>query len=496
MTFRSPHTAILPRHPVIIGDSLRERGAGKKQTHVYPANGCVTCEINLASAQDVDQAVQAAHTAYPAWRAMSGDKRRDLMLKMAGVIEEHAKELAELSTLENGSPSMITPFIALDAAQKFRYFAGWADKIQGETISTWSAPAHNYVAYEPYGVVGAIIPWNGPLFAATMVMTPALAAGNCVVVKAPELAPFTVMRLGELFLEAGFPAGVVNMVAGGPDIGEAIVSHPGIDKVQFVGSGATAKKVLRSAAETLKPCGLELGGKSAVIVFADADLQQAGRRGLAGAISVSGQGCVNGTRLLVERPIYEQYLKMLQAIAGHIKVGDPLDPTTVMGPIISESSVKRILEVIDTAVKKDGARLVLGGERLGGDHADGYYLPLTIIADVDSKSPLAQHEVFGPVLAVTPFDTEEEAIALANGTSYGLGAYIHTENLRRAHYVASQMQAGMVQVNGSGEGMQPFAPFGGMKQSGYGRLGGEQGLHEFLQVKNVWMNLAKPQGAK
>ena len=246
----------------------------------------------------------------------------------------------------------------------------------------------------------------------------------------------------------------------------------------------------------MKPCGLELGGKSAVIVFADADLQQAGRRGLAGAISVSGQGCVNGTRLLVERPIYEQYLKMLQAIAGHIKVGDPLDPTTVMGPIISESSVKRILEVIDTAVKKDGARLVLGGERLGGDHADGYYLPLTIIADVDSKSPLAQHEVFGPVLAVTPFDTEEEAIALANGTSYGLGAYIHTENLRRAHYVASQMQAGMVQVNGSGEGMQPFAPFGGMKQSGYGRLGGEQGLHEFLQVKNVWMNLAKPQGAK
>ncbi len=496
MTFKSPNTAILPRHPVIIGDTLSERGSGKVQSHVYPANGRITCDIALASTQDVDKAVRAARAAFPAWRALPGDKRRDLMLKMAALIEEHARELAELSTLENGSPIMVTPFIALDAAQKFRYFGGWADKIQGETISTWSAPAHNYVAYEPYGVIGAIIPWNGPLFAATMVMTPALAAGNCVVVKAPELAPFTVMRLGELFLEAGFPAGVVNVVAGGPDIGEAIVGHPGVDKVQFVGSGATAKKVLRTAAETLKPCGLELGGKSAVIVFADADLQQAGRRGLAGAISVSGQGCVNGTRLLVERPIYEQYLKMLQAIAGHIKVGDPLDSSTVMGPIISEPSVKRILEVIDTAVKKDNARLVLGGERLGGDHAEGYYLPITIIADVDSRSPLAQHEVFGPVLAVTPFDTEEEAIALANGTSYGLGAYIHTENLRRAHYVASQMQAGMVQVNGSGEGMQPFAPFGGMKQSGYGRLGGERGLHEFLQIKNVWMNLANPQGAK
>jgi acyl-CoA reductase-like NAD-dependent aldehyde dehydrogenase len=202
---------------------------------------------------------------------------------------------------------------------------------------------------------------------------------------------------------------------------------------------------------------------------------------------------VNGTRLLVERPIYEQYLKMLQAIAAHIKVGDPLDQSTIMGPVISESSVQRILGILDVA-KKDGARVVTGGERLSGDYADGYYLTLTIVADVDSKSALSQHEVFGPVLAVTPFDTEDEAIALANGTDYGLGAYIHTESLRRGHYVASQMQAGMIHVNGNGEGMQPFAPFGGMKQSGYGRLGGEQGLHEFLQVKNVWMNLAKPQG--
>jgi aldehyde dehydrogenase (NAD+) len=184
---------------------------------------------------------------------------------------------------------------------------------------------------------------------------------------------------------------------------------------------------------------------------------------------------------------------MLQGAAAHIKVGDPLDPATVMGPVISAASAQRILGIVENAVKKDGARLVAGGERLSGEHADGYYLPLTVVADVDAGSALAQHEVFGPVLAVTPFDTEDEAIALANGTSYGLGAYIHTENLRRAHHVASQMQAGMVQVNGSGEGMQPFAPFGGMKQSGYGRLGGEQGLFEFLQVKNVWMNLAKPQ---
>ena len=493
MSFQSPSTANVPRHPVVIGDSRLERGGGSVQHHVYPANGRTICEITLASTGEVDQAVKAARAAFPAWRALAGDKRRDLMLAMAAVVERHAGELAELSTLENGCPSLVAPHLVADSAQKFRYFGGWADKLEGETLSTWGGPAHDYVAYEPYGVVGAIIPWNGPLFAATMVMTPALAAGNCIVVKAPEAAPFTVMRLAELFLEAGLPPGVVNMVAGGPDIGEAIVSHSGVDKVQFVGSGATAKKVLRAAADTLKPCGLELGGKSAVIVFADADLPDAARRGLSGAVSVSGQGCVNGTRLLVERPIYEQYLKMVQGIAAHIKVGDPLDASTIMGPVISEASAQRILGVIDTAVSRDGARLVSGGQRLGGDHADGYFLPLTILADVRQDSALAQHEVFGPVLAVTPFDTEEEAIALANSTSYGLGAYIHTQNLRRAHYFASQMQAGMVQVNGSGEGMQPFAPFGGMKQSGYGRLGGRHGVHEFLQVKNVWMSLAKPQ---
>ncbi len=492
MSFVLPSRDNLPKYSVVVGDHLAERGSGGTLAHIYPANGQVTCELSMAGPADVDRAVQAARAAFPAWRALTGDKRRDLMLKMASLIEQRGQEFAALSTLENGAPSMVAPFFAVDAAQKFRYFAGWADKIKGETIATWGAPSHDYVSYEPYGVVGAIIPWNGPLVAVTMAITPALAAGNCVVVKAPELAPFTVMRLAELFLEAGFPPGVVNMVVGGPDVGEALVANPGVDKIQFVGSGATAKKVLKTAAENLKPCGLELGGKSAVIVFADADLTQAGRRGLSGAISVSGQGCVNGTRLLVERPIYEQYLGMLQAIAAHIKVGDPLDPTTVMGPVISEASANRIVGIVEKA-RKEGARVLTGGERLGGDFAAGFYLPLTIIADVDHNSSLAQHEVFGPVLSVTPFDTEEEAIALANATDYGLGAYIHTQNLRRAHYVASQMQAGMVQVNASGEGMQPNVPFGGMKQSGYGRLGGEQAVREFLQVKNVYVNIAPPQ---
>jgi acyl-CoA reductase-like NAD-dependent aldehyde dehydrogenase len=492
MGFQLPDRSHLPRYPVIAGDAKLTRGSGQAWAHIYPANGQVSSELALAGTADVDSAVAAARQALPGWRNTAGDARRNLLLKLADLIEQHAGELATLETLGNGSPAMMSAYIPPVVAQRFRYYAGWADKIRGETLAAWNGPAHNYVNYEPYGVVGAIIPWNGPLFAATMVLAPALAAGNCIVIKAPELAPYSVMRLGELFLQAGFPPGVVNTLAGGAAVGEAMVAHPGVDKVQFVGSGATAKKVLQTASHTLKPCGLELGGKSAVIVFADADLAQAGRRGLSGAISVSGQGCVNGTRLLVERSIYEQYLGILQTIAGYIPVGDPLDPATVMGPLISAASLQRILGTVEQA-RADGARLVCGGQRLDGACADGFFLPITLFADVDHGSALAQQEVFGPVLSVTPFDTEDEAIALANATDYGLGAYIHTADLRRAHHVANQMQAGMVQVNASGEGMQPFAPFGGYKQSGFGRLGGEQGLLEFLQVKNVWMNLAPPE---
>jgi acyl-CoA reductase-like NAD-dependent aldehyde dehydrogenase len=495
MTYLAPDAALLPRRSLIV-DGVASDGGGASMPHIYPATGQPTGQLRLASKEDVDKAVAAARKAAPAWRALTGDKRRDLMFKLAAAIEQHGRQLAQISTAENGSTIMTTNYLGWDAAQKFRYFGGWADKIQGRTVSTWGGPAHDYVAYEPYGVIGAIIPWNGPLFATTMVVAPALAAGNCIVVKAPELAPYSVMRLGELFIEAGFPAGVFNVVTGGPDIGEAMVAHPGIDKIQFVGSGPTARKVLRAAAETLKPCGLELGGKSAVIVFADADLQEAAKRGLSGAISANGQGCVNGTRLLVERPVYDQYLQMLVAMAGRIPIGDPLNQATVLGPVISQAALARILGVVDTAVKKEGGRLIAGGARLGGDHSDGYFLPVTIVADIGNDTNIAQHEVFGPVLSVTPFDSEEEVIAMANGTAYGLGGYVHTQNLRRAHDVASQLDAGMIHVNGSGEGMTPCAPFGGMKQSGFGRLGGEEGLHEFLRVKNVWMNLAKPAGAR
>jgi acyl-CoA reductase-like NAD-dependent aldehyde dehydrogenase len=483
----------LPRFVNIIGDSREEAGSGAKIAHVYPGTGTVTRELAMASASDVDRAVSAARTAFPAWRAMPVDKRRNLFFKLAEVFEARSAEFAPSLIAENGSVAMTAPYMGYDAAQKFRYYGGWCDKIHGRTIPTWGTPAHDYVAYEPYGTVGIIVPWNGPLFAATMVLAPALAAGNCVVLKSPDLAPYSVMKLVDMMLEVGFPAGVVNLVTGGADVGEAMVAHPGIDKIEFIGSGATATKVLTSAARSLKPVGLELGGKSAVIVFDDADLMLAAKKGITGAVSSNGQGCVNGTRLLVQRGVYDQYLGILSAIAGQIAVGDPFLPQTALGPVISESALTRILGMVESG-KADGGRVVTGGERLGGDHAGGFFLPVTILADVPNTAHIARNEVFGPVLVVTPFDTEDEAIALANDSEYGLGAYVHTQNLRRAHHVTGQLHAGMIHVNGSGEAMQPNCPFGGWKKSGHGRLGGVEGLHEFLQPKNIWINVSPPEG--
>jgi acyl-CoA reductase-like NAD-dependent aldehyde dehydrogenase len=489
MTFQTPPVDQLPSHPLIIGDAREAAGNGETIAHVYPGNGQVTRELRMANAADLDRAVETARKALPEWRGMPGDKRRNLFMKLADMLEARSAEFAPSLIAENGGIAMAAPYMGYDAAQKFRYFGGWTDKIHGRTVPMWGAPAHDYVSYVPYGVVGVIVPWNGPLFAATMVIAPALAAGNCIVLKSPDLAPYSALKLVEIMLEAGFPPGVVNVITGAADVGEAMVAHPGIDKIQFIGSDRTARAVLANAAQTLKPCGLELGGKSAVIVFDDADLQVAAQKGITGAVSANGQGCVNGTRLLVQRGIYDAYLATLSAVAAHIRVGDPMDQQTMMGPVITEAALTRISGMIERGVEQ-GGQLVCGGERMGGECADGFFLPVTVLADVANESEIAQQEVFGPVLAVTPFDSEEEAIALANATDYGLGAYVHTQSLRRAHHVTSQLDAGMIHVNGSGEAMQPNCPFGGFKHSGHGRLGGEEGLHAFLQPKNIWMSLS------
>jgi acyl-CoA reductase-like NAD-dependent aldehyde dehydrogenase len=317
---------------------------------------------------------------------------------------------------------------------------------------------------------------------------PALAAGNCVVIKVPELTPYASARVAELFREAGFPPGVVTFLTGGPEAGQAMTRHPGIDKIHFTGSPATARDVLAKAAENITPCALELGGKSANIIFEDADLATAVPMAMAQVIARSGQGCIRGTRLLVQERIYQEVIGACAEIAENAKVGNPLEPTTGMGPVISAAARDRIHGMIDAAADERAGRIVAGGTRCAGEPGEGYFVRPTVIADVEPSSSIAQHEVFGPVLCVMPFSSEDDAVALANNTEYALAAYIQTNDLTRAHHVANRLVSGNVWVNGF-DGIMETAPFGGAKASGFGRQGGYYGIQEFIRPKNVWIGL-------
>jgi aldehyde dehydrogenase (NAD+) len=337
---------------------------------------------------------------------------------------------------------------------------------------------------QPYGVIGVIITWNGPLISLAMKIPAALAAGNTVVVKPSELTPFCGELFADLVAQAGIPEGVVNVLPGDRAAGAALVVHPLVQKVTFTGGPTTAREILHSCAELMKPSVLELGGKSANIVFEDADLDVACFHGAFMSVgALSGQGCALPTRMLVHSDVYDEVVERVSAIAKGIPVGDPFDPATASGPVINQVALDRILAMIDRA-KLDGARLVTGGARLGGALARGYFIEPTVFADVNSESELAQNEVFGPVLAMTSFGTDEEAIQIANSTPYGLSAYIQTHNLRRAHRIAEDLAAGEVLVNGA-RNLAVHRPFGGIGRSGFGKEGGRHGLEEFLRVKSV-----------
>ena len=480
--------ALLRPKGMLIGDAWVTTGGAGEYIHVNPSTGTPHPAIPMAGTADVDQAVQAARAAFPTWRKMPVDQRRDLLLRLAALIKENGAELAALNTLDNGSPAMMTGAAVKACADNFTYFAGWVDKVGGDVIPVWPNPALDYAVMEPYGVVGVIIPWNVPLYNIGQVLGPALAANNCVILKAPELAPFTVLRFAELVLEAGIPAGVVNVLPGGPECGSAMVAHPGIDKIHFIGSGGTAKAIMKSAADTLKPVTFELGGKSANIVFEDADFRGAAPIAAFHSMGMSGQGCLVGSRLLVQDSIYDQFVPMVLGVIQSMKMGDPFADGTMLGPVISSGAVDRIMGMISRARDESNGTLLAGGEREGGDLAGGYFIKPTVFGDVDNSSYIAQNEVFGPVLSVIRFTDEEDALAKANDTEFGLAAYAHTHDLRRAHRVAAGLQAGAVWINASG--LQVGTPFGGVKQSGFGRMGGRFGLEDFLQPKNVYVSLA------
>jgi acyl-CoA reductase-like NAD-dependent aldehyde dehydrogenase len=473
---------------MLIGDEWIDKGSGGEFIHVNPSTGRPHPPIPLGGTEEIDRAVKAARSAQRVWWGMPADARRDAMLRLAGLLRQNAVELGALTVLDNGSPVPMAQGGAMASADYFTYYAGWVDKTGGDVIPTWPAPALDYSIMEPYGVVGVIIPWNVPMHNVGQVIGSALAAGNAVLFKPPELAPFTALRFGELVLEAGIPPGVVNIVPGGPEGGRAIVAHPDIDKIHFIGSGATARQILISAADTLKPVTTELGGKSANLVFADADLEAAAAHSAYRAMGNSGQGCIVPTRLLVEDSIYDQFVAMVVGIAQSMKVGDPFEQGTILGPVINDHACERILGVIERARAEGAGELLTGGARVGGVLKDGFFIEPTIFGDVDNASDLAQREIFGPVLAVIRFHDEDEAVAIANDTTYGLAAYAQTNDLRRAHRLATRLEAGAIGINGAG--VQVGAPMGGVKQSGYGRMGGRYGLEDFMRPKNVYIPLS------
>jgi len=348
-------------------------------------------------------------------------------------------------------------------------------------------PGLSYVRLEPYGVIAVIPPWNGSMMGMGQKCGPALAAGNAVVAKPPEVSPFGMLRFAELALEAGLPPGVLNVVVGGATTGSALVGHPGVDKISFTGGSATARILMESAARNLTPLALELGGKSPNVVFPDADLDTAAAMAAHfGTALLAGQGCALPTRLYVHDDVYDEVVAKVVTLLASTPVGDPLDPATFVGPVVTEAAMGRILGVIDRA-KGDGAELLAGGARLGGDLADGWFVEPTVFGEVDHDSDLARNEVFGPVQAVLRFTTEDEVLAKANDSAFGLGAYLHTSDNRRVQRFARELESGTVVVNGMG-GISPATPFGGYKQSGFGREGGRAGIEEMVRRKTVFVS--------
>lgn len=486
----TPDPAVLAPRGLLVDGAWRDETTAGAHDHVNPATGRTQAPVALAGEAEVDEAVAAADRAQPSWRALRPDRRREILLALADALRREADTFTAIAALETGIPVRAGGGAGL-TAEYFSYYAGWADKIEGRTIPVFPVTGFDYTVEEPYGTVATVIPWNGPLVAIGMKVAPALAAGNAVVLKPSELSPFAALRFGELAHEAGLPPGVLNVIPGDASAGDALVRHPGVDKISFTGGAHTAKQVMRSAADTLTPLALELGGKSANLIFADADFDAALAWTLRLGYSVAGQGCVLPTRVLVHDDVHDDFVAALVTGVEDLEVGDPFDPATVMGPVISEGALDRILATITRAADEGSGRLLAGGGRLEGPLADGFFVEPTLFGDVDPSSDLAQEEIFGPVVAVSRFTSEDEAIALANGTRYGLGGYLHTSDLDRAHRVATQLDAGYICVNGF-PSLAPPAPFGGFGQSGFGREGGRSGLDEFLRTRNVYVATPGP----
>jgi aldehyde dehydrogenase (NAD+) len=480
---------MLGRKKLLIGGEWRDASNGATMPVVNPATEETIAEVAAATRDDVGAAVDAARAAFTGpWGQMPARERGRLIWKLAERMQERIDELSRLETLHNGKPITESRHIEVPMAiECLQYFAGWADKIQGDTIPVKS-PALVYTRREPLGVVAAIVPWNFPLLLAMWKVAPALATGNTVILKPASQTPLTALLVGEIAIEVGLPAGVLNVITGsGSTAGQALVEHPGVNKIAFTGDTSTGKNIMRSAADTLKHITLELGGKSPNIVFADADLDAAIRGATVGIFYGKGEVCAAGSRLLVDRSIKSEFLDKVAARTKKMVAGDPLDPKTRLGAISSKGQLERVLRYVEVA-KQEGATLVAGGSRTDIGTGKGFFMQPTVFADVTPGMTIAREEIFGPVLAAIEFGDVDDAIARANDSMYGLAAGIWTRDIRKAHYVASKLQAGTVWVN-TYNVYDTAAPFGGYKQSGFGREMGEYALESYMQTKTVWVDL-------
>jgi len=474
-----------PRKMLINGNWI-DSASGKTFQSFNPATGSVLAEVAEGDREDINRAVGAARAAFDSgpWRKMTPSERGRAIWKLADLIERHADELALLETLDNGKPLTIARAVDIPfSADVLRYMAGWATKVEGSTIPI-STPGAQYLAYtlrEPVGVVGQIIPWNFPLLMAAWKLGPALATGCTVVLKPAEQTPLTALKLGELIAEAGIPEGVVNIVPGfGETAGAALAAHPDVDKVAFTGSTEVGKLILQAAAGNLKKVSLELGGKSPNVVFKDADLEQA-IPGAASAIFFNhGQCCCAGSRLYVEQSVFDKVTEGIAEHAQKIKVGSGLDPVTEMGPLVSDEQLSRVCGYLESGAA-EGARALVGGKKIGDA---GYFVEPTVLVDTKPQMKVVREEIFGPVVVATPFKDPEEVLPVANDTIYGLAAGVWTRDISKAHRLASELRAGTVWINCYNT-FDAAMPFGGYKQSGWGREMGKEALELYTEVKSV-----------
>jgi acyl-CoA reductase-like NAD-dependent aldehyde dehydrogenase len=476
------------QHRLFIGGEFVDAVDGATFETLNPHDGSVLATVAEAGTTDVDRAVEAAAAAFPAWAALQASARGRLLLKLADAIEASADELARIESLDTGHPIRDSRNLdVMRTAATFRYFGGMADKIQGDVIPVETGFL-NYVLREPLGVVGQIVPWNFPLMFCSWKMGPALAAGNTVVLKPAALTPLSSLRIAALMAEVGIPAGVVNIVPGsGRVAGEHLAGHDDVRKIAFTGSTATGRRIVELSSGNVKRVQLELGGKGANIVFADANIEEAVAGSAFAIFHNQGQACIAGSRLILHESIAEDFVDRFVALADSIRIGDPLDPATEMGPLTSAGHRDRVLSYVEVA-RQDGGEILTGGTAPDDPAlAGGYYMRPTVVR-ADPASRVCREEVFGPFVTVSTFRSDEEAIRIANDVEYGLGGGLWTRDLSRAHQLARQIRSGMVWIN-TYKRINPGSPFGGTGLSGYGREMGFEAIREYTEPKSVWVNV-------